>query len=238
MIEMVYGVEAVLIMNETLCDMYLQKGACPRLLLGEVGKGDAINKLDGTVDQNDDFFRQLVQADLPEEELEAALREGKFNGTTLTLSEAAIRQVAAVEAEMLPNSTIPEVIADFENIFYNPPKITKRAMLEEMCSYDVAVVSVIAELVQRFAFSIDTVPNATVLADLVPYPGWTQNTETDHDIYLKGNTGNNSGCNLGPNGDIFEFFTWGQSRFASLDMLMTPDASDGVMSEGKVANIE
>ena len=80
MIEMVYGVEAVLIMNETLCDMFLQKGACPRLLLGEVGKGDTINKLDGTVEQNDDFFRQLVQADLHEEELEAAVEvENEFD---------------------------------------------------------------------------------------------------------------------------------------------------------------
>ena len=233
MIEMVYGVEAALIMNETLCDMFLQKGACPRLLLGEIGVSGVIQRVDGRGREVGAFFDQLLKADVPEEELEAALRDGEFNG--MILPESGKRLERGFDAERLPNVSLLEVFRN-AGVVENPPKITERAVLEEMCSYDVAIINAIISFVQTFPTSIERVSNATVLADLVPYPGWTQKTETDHDIYLKGNTGNNSGCNLGPNGDIFEFFTWGQSRFASLDMLM--NANDGVICSAVVANVE
>ena len=233
MIEMVYGVEAALIMNETLCDVYLQKGACPRLLLGEIGVSGVIQRVGGSGREVGAFFDQLLKADLPEEELEAALRDGEFNG--MILPESGERLERGFDAERLPNVSLLEV---FRNAGFvdNPPKITVPAMLEEMCLYDVAIISAVISLVQTFPTSIEKVSNATVLADLVPYPGWTQNAKCDHALYLKSNTGNDSGCNLGPNGDIFEFFTWGQSRFASLDMLM--NANDGVICSAVVANVE
>ena len=160
MIEMVYGVEAALIMNETLCDMFLQKGACPRLLLGEIGVSGVIQRVDGSGREVGAFFDQLLKADVPEEELEAALRDGEFNG--MILPESGKRLERGFDAERLPNVSLLEVFRN-AGVVENPPKITERAVLEEMCSYDVAIINAIISFVQTFPTSIERVSNATVL---------------------------------------------------------------------------
>ena len=97
-------------------------------------------------------------------------------------------------------------------------KILDTSTMEEICSHNATALAVAAAPLNAFGYSIDTALNTT-LSDLVQQsglpPDWSETTACNHLIYLV-----HDGCFLGPEGNIFKVWTWGQYRYATLDTLI------------------
>lgn len=231
MLERVYGNPASTIINDEPCIGVFKEGACQRFRIGAVGRLVVEANVNGTLEATEEAaigaLTTLTQSS--EEEIDDAFDTGVLNGTALDENQLAVLE--EFYDNILPNVTMEAALESYVRIIQTPPKLTDPSVMKEMCSYDNTIVSIYSDVIdQVFGYSVEQAQNVTsTLADLGP-ANWTQSTGCDHWVYLVGG----DGCFLGPDEDIFEFFTWGAPRYAKLDVLMSGD--DGVMCEAIVSD--
>ena len=119
MVEKTYDVPAQLVMNETACDEFFEKGSCPKLLFGIAGVIDAESRLDGDKINNDieATLETVLSSGATPDEVAAAIEQGEFNGTKLPSYVTDLGQ--ALLNVTLPDVNVINMLANSNDLLYS-----------------------------------------------------------------------------------------------------------------------
>ena len=157
----------------------------------------------GTIDELEEEYIRFATAGLSDAELLEGMNTGAINGTAIPFAPLMVDILREANDALLPNVSLSEGLEVQAKVLFLD-KITDASLLDELCSSDVAILSVLIDVMGWAAPSVeDAQKNAWALSSFGGNKaGWTQGAPCDHFVYL-------AGCGLGPDGgDIYEAYSW------------------------------